>query len=69
MAQQMTAGKSGPDQKSVLERKPKNLAGRAGCETDIAATVLFLAGPGGTYYNHQILFLDGGETLINAAAM
>ena len=28
----------------------------------MAATILLLAGPGGAYYNHQILFVDGGET-------
>lgn len=27
----------------------------------MAATILFLAGPGGAFYNHQILYPDGGE--------
>lgn len=26
----------------------------------MAATVLFLAGPGGVFYNEQVLFPDGG---------
>lgn len=43
--------------------------GRPGQETDIAATILFLASVGGTFYNHQILFPDGGETLIGPAAI
>jgi len=29
----------------------------------MAATVLFLAGPGGVFYNEQILFPDGGTPL------
>jgi hypothetical protein len=36
---------------------------------DIGATVLFLASIGGAFYNHQILFPDGGETLISPAAI
>ncbi|KAI9856060.1 MAG: hypothetical protein M1813_009280 [Trichoglossum hirsutum] len=63
------AGSSGPDQKSKLERAVSNVAGRPGCESDISATVLFLAGPGGAFYNHQILFPDGGETLIEPATI
>jgi hypothetical protein len=34
----------------------------------MAATVLFLAGFGGVFYNDQILYPDGGSTLINPAA-
>jgi hypothetical protein len=34
----------------------------------MAATVLFLAGPGGVFYNDQILYPDGGNTIIQPAA-
>ncbi|KAK8041666.1 hypothetical protein PG993_006189 [Apiospora rasikravindrae] len=44
---EMTAGKSGADNKSTLETKPTNPAGRLGEESDMAATILFLAGRGG----------------------
>jgi hypothetical protein len=35
--------------------------GRPGNDYDMAATILFLAGPGGVFYNEQILFPDGGK--------
>ncbi|KAL8801952.1 MAG: hypothetical protein Q9182_004133 [Xanthomendoza sp. 2 TL-2023] len=66
---QMTAGSSGPDQKSTLARAVTNAAGRAGHEIDMAATILFLTGRGGTFYTAQTLFPDGGETLIEAASV
>ncbi|RDA94615.1 hypothetical protein CP533_2441 [Ophiocordyceps camponoti-saundersi (nom. inval.)] len=66
---EMTTGSSGPDQKSTMNRPVSNAAGRAGEETDIAATVLFLASRGGGFYNHQIMVPDGGETLIGPAAI
>lgn len=46
-----------------------DVTGRPGGETDIAATILLLASVGGSFYNHQILFPDGGETLISPAAV
>lgn len=36
--------------------------GRPGNDFDVAATVLFLAGPGGVFYNEQILCPDGGTS-------
>ncbi|PHH59772.1 hypothetical protein CDD81_2576 [Ophiocordyceps australis] len=66
---EMTTGSSGPDQKSTMNRPVNNAAARPGSETDIAATILFLASLGGTFYNNQILFPDGGETLIEPAAV
>lgn len=66
---EMTTGSSGPDQKSTMNRPVTNAAGRPGGEMDIAATILFLASVGGSFYNHQILFPDGGETLICPAAV
>jgi hypothetical protein len=31
----------------------------------MAATVLFLAGPGGVFYNEQIVYPDGGTSITN----
>ena len=59
---EMTAGASGADQKSKLEKMAMpNVAGRPGHETDMAATILLLAGRSGSYYYNQILYPDGGE--------
>lgn len=35
--------------------------GRPGHDSDMAATILLLAGRGGLFYNEQILYPDGGE--------
>lgn len=60
---EMTAGASGADQKSKLEQMAMpNVAGRPGHETDMAATILLLAGRGGSFYYNQILYPDGGES-------
>jgi len=64
---EMTTGESDEDQKSKIDKKLSNPAGRPGRDSDMAATVLFLAGPGGLFYNEQILYPDGGSTLINPA--
>lgn len=37
-------------------------SGRPGNDFDMAATILFLAGPGGVFYNEQILYPDGGKS-------
>ena len=58
---EMTAGASGADNKSALDIKSTNPAGRTGTDTDMAATILFLAGRGGLFYNGQIVYPDGGE--------
>lgn len=58
---EMTTGSSGKDNKSTLDNKPTNPAGRTGLDSDMAATILFLAGKGGLFYNGQILYPDGGE--------
>jgi len=60
---EMTAGESGEDNKSKLDMQPSNPAGRTGHDSDMAATILFLAGKGGLFYNEQILYPDGGSTL------
>jgi hypothetical protein len=45
----MTTGSSDEDNKSVIKSGMSNPAGRPGKDTDMAATVLFLAGPGGVF--------------------
>lgn len=65
---EMTAGSSGDDNRSELDMSSQNPAGRKGLETDMAATILFLASRGGTFYNEQILYPDGGVTLSGPAA-
>lgn len=50
----MTTGTSDEYNKSVFKGEMSNPAGRPGKDTDMAATVLFLAGPGGVFYNEQV---------------
>lgn len=35
--------------------------GRPGSDADMAACILFLAGPGGVFLNSQVLYPDGGK--------
>lgn len=56
----MTAGSSDQENKSELDMRSYNPAGRKGYDSDMAATILFLAGKGGVFYNEQILYPDGG---------
>ncbi|KAF2773456.1 NAD(P)-binding protein [Teratosphaeria nubilosa] len=64
---EMTAQSSGEDNKSELKMDFTNPAARSGHDSDMAATILFLAGKGGLYYNEQILYPDGGVTLTSPA--
>ncbi|EWY87734.1 hypothetical protein FOYG_09131 [Fusarium oxysporum NRRL 32931] len=64
---EMTTGESDEGNKSDIDKKMTNPAGRPGHDTDMAATILFLAGKGGLFYNGQIVYPDGGSTLINPA--
>ncbi|KAF5256191.1 hypothetical protein FOXYS1_13340 [Fusarium oxysporum] len=64
---EMTTGESDEGNKSNIDKKMTNPAGRPGHDTDMAATILFLAGKGGLLYNGQIVYPDGGSTLINPA--
>jgi len=64
---EMTAGSSGDDNKSELDMKSTNPAGRKGHDSDMAATILFLAGKGGVFYNEQIMYPDGGNTITQPA--
>ena len=65
---EMTAGSSDEDQKSRLDMNMSNPAGRPGSDADMAANVLFLAGPGGVFMNGQVLYPDGGNILVQPAA-
>jgi NAD(P)-dependent dehydrogenase (short-subunit alcohol dehydrogenase family) len=65
---EMTAGSSGDDQKSKLEMEMSNPAKRTGHDSDMAACLLFLAGPGGLFMNGQILYPEGGNLLVHPAA-
>ncbi|SLM40744.1 short chain dehydrogenase reductase [Lasallia pustulata] len=65
---EMTAGSSGDDQKSSLDMEMSNPAGRTGHDSDMAACILFLAGPGGLFLNSQVLYPDGGNILVQPAA-
>ncbi|KAL9637861.1 MAG: hypothetical protein Q9204_001708 [Flavoplaca sp. TL-2023a] len=65
---EMTAGSSGDDQKSELKPESSNPAGRPGSDSDMAACILFLAGPGGVFLNGQVLYPDGGNLLVQPAA-
>ncbi|MCJ1254603.1 hypothetical protein MMC24_002418 [Lignoscripta atroalba] len=65
---EMTAGSSGDDQKSKLDMSMSNPAGRPGNDADMAACILFLAGPGGLFLNSQVLYPDGGNILVQPAA-
>lgn len=66
--EQMTTGTSDEDNKSVIDTKMSNPAGRPGKDTDMAATVLLLAGRGGVFFNDQVLHPDGGNTLTQPSA-
>jgi NAD(P)-dependent dehydrogenase (short-subunit alcohol dehydrogenase family) len=67
---EMTAGGSDDAGKSRLEGngKANDLpAKRTGSEQDMAAAILYLAGPGGVYINGQTLNVDGGSLLTTPA--
>jgi hypothetical protein len=40
---------------------------RFGSETDMGAAILYLAGPGGTFLNSQVLYPEGGNLLVAPA--
>lgn len=56
---EMTGETSGEDNKTELDMESGNPAGRKGHDTDMGATILFLAGKGGVFYNEQIMYPDG----------
>jgi NAD(P)-dependent dehydrogenase (short-subunit alcohol dehydrogenase family) len=61
---EMTTGESDEGNKSNIDKKMTNPAGRPGHDTDMAATILFLAGKGGLFYNGQIVYPDGGKSFL-----
>jgi NAD(P)-dependent dehydrogenase (short-subunit alcohol dehydrogenase family) len=65
---EMTTGKSDDAQKSEIDKKLSNPAGRPGNDSDMAACILYLAGPGGLFLNSQVLYPDGGSILVQPAA-
>lgn len=66
---EMTAGDSGEDNKSQLNMDMSNPAGRPGHDTDMGASILFLASKGGVFYNDQVLYPDGGRGFPAAMSM
>ncbi|KAJ4002539.1 hypothetical protein NW752_012460 [Fusarium irregulare] len=64
---EMTTGKSDEGNKSEIKKKMSNPAGRPGNDSDMAATILFLVGKGGLFYNGQIVYPDGGNCLVQPA--
>lgn len=62
---EMTGGDSDANNKTELksDRGKQYPAKRPGRDEDVAAAVLYLAGPGGVFINGQILHLDGGNLL------
>jgi len=66
---EMTQGESDENQKSKLDPGSSNPAGRKGEDSDMGATILFLASKAGAFYNHQIMYPDGGNTLSQPAAV
>jgi len=65
---EMTTGHSNDDQKSSIDKGMSNPAGRPGSDQDMAACILYLAGPGGVFLNGQVIYPDGGNILTQPAA-
>jgi NAD(P)-dependent dehydrogenase (short-subunit alcohol dehydrogenase family) len=63
----MTGGESNEHQKTEMDMKSSNPAGRFGKDDDMASCILFLAGPGGVFLNGQVLYPDGGNLLVQPA--
>lgn len=67
---EMTAGASDDKNKSELKGMGDSLpAGRTGEDQDMASAVLFLAGPGGCFFNGQIVHPDGGNLLTSPSTL
>lgn len=65
----VTTSKSDDAQKSEYESKLGNPAGRPGSDAEMAATILYLAGPGGLFCNGEVIHPDGGNLLVAPSAM
>jgi len=57
----VTTSESDDKNKSELSSKLGNPAGRGGSDAEMAATLLYLAGPGGLYCNGEVLHPDVSE--------
>jgi NAD(P)-dependent dehydrogenase (short-subunit alcohol dehydrogenase family) len=66
---EMTTGMSDDAQKSEIDKKLSNPAGRPGNDADMAACILYLVGPGGLFLNSQVIYPDGGMVLVQPAAV
>lgn len=54
----MTTSESDNKQKSELSEGLGNPAGRGGADSEMAATILYLAGPGGLFCNGEVIHPD-----------
>jgi len=54
----VTTSESDDKNKSELSSKLGNPAGRGGSDAEMAATVLYLAGPGGLFCNGEVIHPD-----------
>ncbi|KAK1224250.1 hypothetical protein PQX77_012872 [Marasmius sp. AFHP31] len=63
---EMTVDGSDEDN-NTLDQAMATPAGRPGKDSDMAATILFLAGKGGLFYNGQILYPEGGTMIVQPA--
>lgn len=54
----MTTSESDDKNKSELSEGLGNPAGRGGSDSEMAATILYLAGPGGLFCNGEVIHPD-----------
>ena len=54
----MTTQESDKENKSELSSEIGNPAGRGGSDSEMAATILYLAGPGGLFCNGEVIHPD-----------
>lgn len=62
----MTTSESDNKQKSELSEGLGNPAGRGGADSEMAATILYLAGPGGLFCNGEVIHPDVSRSLQQA---
>lgn len=66
---EMTTQSSDDKNKSELSSELSNPAGRGGSDSEMAATILYLASPGGLFCNGEVIHPDGGSLLTSPSAM
>lgn len=64
---EMTGGSSGEDNKTELDMSSSNPAGRKGHDTDMGATILFLAGKGGMLIDQPWFICDPPGTVLTVS--